>query len=424
MKDTILFINSASSETVSGIKGYGEKKGIDYKVAVIRDSKKKNWTEKAKENGVDFLLNCDLKNPIKIQKAILPYLDRIAAVSCRGEAAVHWLAKVIPHVPYVRTATAASLSWATDKIMMREMFRIYNKKITPKFLVISDNSLETIQKVKEKVGFPLVLKPAGLAQSLLVSVCFHEEEFEKTLKTVLKKIKTAYKKNKRNIEPKILVEEFMEGEMYSIDGYVSSKGRVNFCPLVHVKTGRSVGFDDFFAYQTIVPTTLSKEEIAKAEEIARASIHALGLRNITTHVELLKTDRGWKVIELGPRIGGFRNKLYNLSYGIDHSTNDVLVRMGKKVEIPKKKKGYAATLKIYSKKEGRLKALKGIKKIERLVSFVELKRFKQIGDMCRFAKHGGKSVCNIHLFNKSRSDLLADIRRVEQSIDIIIGKRS
>ena len=48
--------------------------------------------------------------------------------------------------------------------------------------------------------------------------------------------------------------------------------------------------------------------------------------------------------------------------------------------------------------------------------------------MCQFAKNGGKAVFTITLYNAERPRLLADIRRIEQLIDIqmiqedIVGK--
>ncbi|OHA62698.1 MAG: hypothetical protein A3E07_00240 [Candidatus Wildermuthbacteria bacterium RIFCSPHIGHO2_12_FULL_45_9] len=42
----------------------------------------------------------------------------------------------------------------------------------------------------------------------------------------------------------------------------------------------------------------------------------------------------------------------------------------------------------------------------------------KIGDRAIYAKHGGKSVFDIILFNKDRAKLLADIRRLEQMISI------
>jgi len=168
----------------------------------------------------------------------------------------------------------------------------------------------------------------------------------------------------------------------------------------------------------MTPTGLKQSSIERAHEAAQAGIHALGLRNTTAHVELMKVDDEWKLIEIGPRVGGYRDKLHRLSCDIDHSLNDLLIRFPKKPTIPKKCKGFAAAMKWYPKHEGRLVRLKGIKKVQELASFVDITLEKKVGDTCRFAKHGGKAVFLLTLFHHERSKLLADIKRVEKLIDI------
>jgi biotin carboxylase len=416
-RDFIVFVNTVPGNVLPAIKTLSKDDRTRYRVLLVRDSKFR--TKKGKEAlNADREVVCDFNSPIKITKAFLPYQQRILAISCRGDASIPDFTKLIPHLPYIRTPTVGSLSWSVDKIMMRRCFRAYDKSITPRFMVAADGTKKTLTAIKKKINFPLILKPAGLGASLLVSVCFHKEELEKVLRKSLRYIRRVYKENGRKTEPSILVEEFMEGEMYSVDGYVSARGTVYFCPMVHVKTGRSVGFDDFFSYQAITPTLLKKTTIKKAEIVAEKAVHALGLRSTTVHVELMRTDKGWKVIELGPRIGGFRHWMYLYSYGIDHAKNDIMIRIPRKPLIPRRVKGYSSVLKFFAKKEGTLRNLSGIKRIRKLSSCVEAKVNKKIGDKCRYAKHGGRSVCDVYLFNKKRPDLLADIRRLEKMINI------
>jgi hypothetical protein len=68
---------------------------------------------------------------------------------------------------------------------------IYDKKITPKFKVITDYKKATLELLKKEVGFPMIIKPAELASSLLVNICYHKEELEDTLKKAFKKIRKA-----------------------------------------------------------------------------------------------------------------------------------------------------------------------------------------------------------------------------------------
>ena len=161
--------------------------------------------------------------------------------------------------------------------------------------------------------------------------------------------------------------------------------------------------------------------MARAEAVAESAIHALGLRSTTTHTELMKIDDEWKVIEIGPRMGGFRHDLHQLSCGIDHALNDILIRLPLKPIIPKKCQGFAAAMKWFTDQEGTITEMKGIKKIESLKSFHSIVINKKIGDRAVFAKNGGLSVFNALLYNKSRSDLLADIRRIQQMMYIKVS---
>ncbi len=419
-KNIILFVGKVFGHMADAVSEYKEQTGTAYRLAVLYDINKNKKIANKKQllTRFDIVLACDLSSPTAIQKALLPYQHDIAAITCRGEDSVPLLANVIPHVPYINTPTSESLTWSTDKVLMRERLKTHNRSIAPAFTIVHNTDAATLKKIEEKIGFPLVAKPAGLAASRLVSICYHREELENVLKKTFKKISALYKETHGRWEPKVLVEQFMDGDMYSIDGYVSRRGTVRFCPMVHIKTGKNIGFDDFFGYLQMTPTLLKKDSVEKAESVATEAVHALGLRSTTVHIELMKTEVGWKIIELGPRIGGFRHLMYELSYGINHTMNDILTHLGKKPHIVKKVKGYTAAMKFFAKKEGRLSKLTGIKKAQALASFRKLYQNKKIGDQCQFAKHGGSSVFDIILFNEKRSELLADIRRLEKHVNI------
>ncbi len=419
-KDIILFVGPVPLRAVLDVKNYAKKNKRNFKIAVIFDERMEKTENMDFKNEVDILIPCKSSADLRVAQALMPYKERILAVTCRSEKSIPLFKKVIPNLPYLRTPTTESLTWSTDKISMRKRMYLYDRKIIPAFKVIHDASQASIKTIEEKVGFPVIVKPAGLAQSMLVSICYHKDELKKVLNNTFKKINKVLKDENRNevAPPNVLVEQFIEGEMYSVDAYVTSRGKVYFCPFVHIKTGRSIGFDDFFGYQQITPTLLKAESIKAGEEVAKKAIHALGLRSTSAHIELIKTEAGWKVVEVGPRVGGFRQKMYELSYGIDHTMNDILIRIPEKPKIPKRVKGYTAALKFFAKKEGRLTKLTGIKKAQTLKSFQHISINKKIGDRCVFAKNGGKSVFNITLFNKNRSDLLADIRRLETMIKI------
>src|SRR5438045_8917826 len=101
----------------------------------------------------------------------------------------------------------------------------------------------------------------------------------------------------------------------------------------------------------VTPTQLSATHTEEAQAAAAKGIRALGLRSTTCHIELMRTERGWRVIEMGPRVGGFRHEMYELSYGINHALNDLLIRLARQPIITRKTKAYTAVRQFYAKQE-------------------------------------------------------------------------
>ena len=248
-KNIIVYVSNVPTEAISGIREHEKSTGEKYRIMLVENKNRKR--NKAIEDfpGVDIFLEADMSNPDDIGRVLLPYEDQLCATSSRSESFMSDFIAVIPNVPYLKTPTTESLKWASDKLLMRQRFTMYDKKITPKYTIVKNDSDEDLDKLIKKIGFPMIVKPANLAQSLLVSVCYHKAELKKALKKGLSALEKIYKENGRTEHPRILVEEFMEGIMYSVDAYVSARGKLHFCPLVRVKTGKDVGFhDDFFGY--------------------------------------------------------------------------------------------------------------------------------------------------------------------------------
>lgn len=423
-RDMVLFVGSyfpVQKTALRKLEKMLDKKSI--KPCVLLDVTDPTAKKDLPKDKQMVVLEADFSSISAIQRTLKPYNHRFLAVTCRAERNIPLLRKTLPHVPYLNGPTAQSLDWTTDKIQMRELLRGYDKSISPKFLVVHDASDYTLKQIEKKIGYPLIIKPAGLAASLLVSLCYHPEDLEKNLKNTVKKINQIYKKKRGRGEPQILVEEFMEGVMYSIDSYVNQRGVIYHTPLVHVKTGRNVGYEDFFGYERITPVNIRPHKIEAARKAAESAVEALNLRSTTCHIELMKTEDGWKIIEVGPRAGGYRHEMYELSYGIDHSLNDMLIRIPKKPKLAKRVKGYTAVMQFYAHTRGRLVRVEGINKVRKLESFNRIEMKKKAGQMCDFARNGDDPVFEVVLFNKFRPSLLADIHRLEQTVRIKTAQR-
>jgi biotin carboxylase len=235
---------------------------------------------------------------------------------------------------------------------------------------------------------------------------------------MFRKLKKAYENDTRIEIPKIIAEEYMEGDLYSLDTYVNARGITYHCPMVRQKTARQIGHDDFYNYLQVTPTILKNSTVEKAHHVAETAIRALGLRSVTTHTELMKVDDEWKIVEVGPRPGGARDILHKLSCDINHTMNDILIRIPRNPHIPKKCKGYAAYMKYFAGKEGVIVEMKGIKKMAEVASLHKLNVNKKVGERAVFSRNGGRAIFTAFFFNEDRSQMLADIRRVEQMLKI------
>lgn len=431
-RDTVLFVSQKVKYSVNVLASLEEKLGYKLKGVLVVEHSNKSLISKLKEpelkselkKGNFEVLILKNKNSQTVHAQLLPYLDKVLIATVHGESLIPTYKRILPHLPYVFGPTEKSLDWSTNKLNMRHMIAAFDKKLCPRFAAISDLEAGNLKKILKKIGFPLVAKPTGLDSSLLVSQCHYEEELESVLKKSFRVIKSIYKRKNGRDAPTMLVEQLMEGDMYTVDAYVNTSGRVAFCPLVYVETGRSAGFDDFFGYKRFTPTTkLSKASKERALAASKSGIKALGLRSATCHVELILSNNNWKIIEIAARMGGYRHDIYQESYGFDHGLNDLLNKLNKKPLINRRVLGHSCVMKIYAKNEGVIKQISGIKAIKALESVIKYNPLLVKGDKAYFAKHGGGGVSAVKLFNRNLSNLKADIRRVEQLILIKVSKK-
>jgi len=420
-KNIILFLGNVSSAMLESVKQLEKHLGQKFRTFLLTSLKRKIMPKV--EAQLDQLIRCQIDEIEMVEKALINYHEQITITICKYEAPMPLYARVVELFPYLKNPSSRSILIANDKLEMRKAFRRYYPQITPKFIRVKKITDVIIKKISEEVGFPCVIKPTNLSKSKLVITCYDKEELLKNLEDAFRKVKSLYKKDFAETEPKIIVEQLMEGQMYSIDAYVNSYGKMFYTPIIEIKTGKDAGYDDLFMYTQITPSVLVKEEEEIAQDIVRKATHSVGLRSCTVHCELMKTPKGWKVIELASRTGGFREELLYHSFGIRHNLNDFLIHLGKKPILKKTKDMQTVFMKFWPYKSGKIVAIKGLKKAQDLKSLVKFRQEKKVGDYAGLSKHGHVFVLGFTLCTKTRSELLADIRKLEKLIIIETIKR-
>ena len=170
-------------------------------------------------------------------------------------------------VPYTHSGVISS-AIAMDKELSKKIF-IKNKILTPKYILYSfdKSKLDLFKKIKNKLKFPVVLKPINEGSSVNVFIC--------TKSNIIKKLKLLkdYKK--------IIIEEFIPGR--EIQAAVIGAKKLG---AIELKPKR-----EFYDYQAkynakaktehIIPVNLSKIDYKKLMSLASKAHNLIGCRGVT-----------------------------------------------------------------------------------------------------------------------------------------------
>jgi D-alanine-D-alanine ligase len=170
-------------------------------------------------------------------------------------------------IPYTHSGVISS-SIAMDKEISKKIF-IKKKILTPKYIkfIYGKNERKIIQKIENKLNFPVVIKPINEGSSVHVYIC--------NKNNILKKLKllSSYKE--------ILIEEFIPGR--EIQVAIMGKKKLG---TIELKPRRK--FYDYQAKynpksktQHIIPVDLSKKDLKKITDIALKAHKVIGCKGVT-----------------------------------------------------------------------------------------------------------------------------------------------
>lgn len=419
-KDLAIFINDFDQEFADGLVKLSERLGRPLRGIILLDSEVKekglNTPDKA---GVFEQVVCNFDDDAALHAALKQFEPNLLLVTCSDDRNQPYLQKVLPHVPYTLSPTEKSLDWATHKALMREMLTSYDDSLVPKVQHVMGASEKEIKLILDNLTFPMIIKPTGLAASILVKKVNDEQELRDVLTKSFKVIKDIYKRDRGRGKPSMIVEEFIVGHMYSLDAYVNETGTIWTLPLLDIKTAYDMGMEGFSSYQIDSHLELTDQEIVAAYAAAEKAIHALGLRSCVAHVEMYHTDNGWKIIELGPRAGGQRQDIYKISYGVDHAYNELLIKVGLPPETSSEHLNYTTAIKFPAEEEGILEAVEGLEEALGMPTVHTMALRVKLGDMVMRNEDGGKIIVRGLLFSPDREQLKKDLDIVRSTIKII-----
>lgn len=218
--------------------------------------------------------------------------------------------------------TMEATSISTNKHLMRNAFEKNGDPSPKSYLVDENTNISTL-----KLDYPIIVKPTDRSGSRGIFKLETSDQLKESIRLSIKE----------SFEKKALVEEYVEGQEYSVE-YISFKGIHHFLAITQKYT---TGAPHFIETAHLEPAELSIEMTEKVKTVVERALNTLGIKNSASHSELKIDDNGnIKIIEIGGRMGGdcIGSDLVHYSTGIDFVKAVIDVACGNEPDLSVKTK--------------------------------------------------------------------------------------
>ena len=253
---------------------------------------------------------------------------------------------------------------ATDK---HEMIRSFEKHDVPHpwFFAVRDE--QELHKLLPNINYPCIMKPTDNAGSHGVVLVGNEGQ--------LKESYGYSRSNSRGGE--VIIEEYLQGQEVSVEVMVTD-GNVN---ILQITDKLTTGAPHFVEMGHSQPSRLTEHVQMQIKQVAENAVKAVGIDCGPAHVEMMITQRGPVMIELGARMGGdnITTHLVPLSTGIDMVKATIDVALGNQPDITVKRHCGSA-IRFIKAPSGKIAAITGVDEAGLVPGIKEISFTKHVGD--------------------------------------------
>ncbi|GHD49144.1 pyridoxal-phosphate dependent enzyme [Streptomyces mirabilis] len=226
-------------------------------------------------------------------------------------------------------------------------------------------------------GLPCVVKPASDSASTGVLMCTSVEQAQEH---AAKLLAITHNVREQVVPPEVLVEEVVQGPEFSVET-IFGDGELHLVGI----TRKSVSLPpSFVELRHAFPAPLDETSSGEIEQVVRAAVEAVGLRQGACHTELRLTAAGPTIIEINARLaGGMIPELIRLAGGPDMLTQQLRAAAGLAVELPQGELTPTGVAFVTSPAEGRLASLEGVEAAREVAGVAEVRITRRPGDPVR-----------------------------------------
>lgn len=296
---------------------------------------------------------------------------------------------------------------ATNKAIMRVCLK-ENGVPVPDFYKVS--SFEEYKEAVRKFTKPFVVKPADSSGSRGIYLIDNLEDTEL--------INNAYTYSHEFSRcGDVVVEEYMRGKEVSVET-LSVNGEVT---VLQITDKLTTGAPYFVEMGHSQPTKHSPEIAKRISQVAVAAVKAIGIENGPSHTEIMVTEDGPKIVEIGARMGGdcITTHLVPLSTGIDMVKNTINIALGEPTDLePNLNKGSA--IRYFNVAKGTIKSIDGVAEAEKIDGVKQISFVKTIGDSVTEINSSGARVGFVIAQADSADDAVAICEKAIDTIKITV----
>lgn len=310
---------------------------------------------------------------------------------------------------------------STDKSLMRRAFSQNCPEYSPLFQEVKNwSDIENFLQ-NPNISFPLILKPTNLFKSLLVTKSNTLSELKKNFEESVSHIAEIYAKENVLLEPRFIIEEFLEGPAYSLEVFCDSNGKSVTTPSpVDLVMGKDLGLSDNYNYSRKLPSQLTPQAQEELKKAASAGVKALALTATPAHVELVYTQKGPKIIEIGARTGGYRPRMHQLAEGIDLFQAQTNIAQNMLPDLTAHFSKYCAVYEIFPKEEGLFVEISSFDKIKELSSLFYHSIAAKKGENVGPSKNGYRFSAVFIFVNDNKDTFRKDTEFFEKNLRVIV----
>lgn len=323
MKRIIIVAGYSKRSYVGKIRSYFPNEEITLACSYFRAPN----TEKKQEYISDFDISYNLSNSNDIAR--LEAEENVACITCTQERDMTAYIKTLAICSMISPEQVHKYETIINKNTFKESIGQTHPELVPHHRLITEALLQNL----DTLTYPQVIKPSGLAGSTMVRVvaspaefAIHYHEFAVKMQDI------ANEHYGKTID--IISEDYISGPQYSINTYINKVGGITFCPIIRVVTPQEFGIEDTYSAVQYTTEELPGETLLALKKAIQVIVTHFDLKNTSAHFDAVLHEGTWKFFEVGLRIGGSRQELYEYSHKMDHFKNDIMSRLGENVLIP------------------------------------------------------------------------------------------